>query len=250
MSVLQTKKLKKTFNGVAVVDGVSLKIEAGKIISLIGPNGSGKSTTINLITGMIPVDSGEIVIEKRTHLSSIKPEEIAAYGITRTFQNVQVFEQMTVLDNILLVLTERNVFSSLFERHKQYHLDIAEKVLKRLDIWNKRNDMVENLSYGQRKLLEIARVIAMGERTDGETKILFFDEPYAGLFPEMVKLVTKIIKELRDEGKAIVLVEHNMELIRELSDYVYVLDAGKHLKQGNVEEVLLDKDVIEAYLGK
>ena len=249
MSVLQTHNLKKTFNGVTVVDGVSIKIEQGKIISLIGPNGSGKSTTINLITGMIPMDDGEIVIEKHTKLSSIKPTDIAQYGITRTFQNIEVFEQMTLLDNILLVLTERNVFSSLFERHGKYHLDIAEKVLKRLDIWQKRNDMVENLSYGQRKLLEIARVIAMGERTDGETKILFFDEPYAGLFPEMVKLVTKIIKELRDEGKAIVLVEHNMDLIRELSDYVYVLDAGKHLKQGKVNQVLSDKDVIEAYLG-
>lgn len=249
MSLLSTKKLKKTFNGVPVVNDVSLKIEAGKITSLIGPNGSGKSTTINLVTGMIPMDLGEIIIEKNTILSSIKSEDIASYGITRTFQNIEVFEQMTVLDNILLVLTERNVFASLFERHGSYHLNIAEKVLKRLGIWNKRNGMVENLSYGQRKLLEIARVIAMGERTDGETKIIFFDEPYAGLFPEMVKLVTKIIKELRDEGKAIVLVEHNMDLIRELSDYVYVLDAGKHLKKGNVTEVLEDDKVIEAYLG-
>lgn len=247
--MLQTHNLKKTFNGVTVVDDVSIKIQASKITSLIGPNGSGKSTTINLITGMIPLDEGEIVIQKNTKLSSIKSEDVASYGMTRTFQNVEVFEQMTLLDNILLVLTERNVFASLFERHNAYHLDIAEKVLKRLDIWDKRNDMVENLSYGQRKLLEIARVIAMGERTDGETKIIFFDEPYAGLFPEMVKLVTKIIKELRDEGKAIVLVEHNMDLIRELSDYTYVLDAGKHLKQGEVNDVLANKKVIEAYLG-
>jgi ABC-type branched-subunit amino acid transport system ATPase component len=249
MSLLQTKNLKKIFNGVPAVDDVSINIEPGKITSLIGPNGSGKSTTINLITGMIPIDSGNIIIEKNTKLSKIKPEEIAGYGITRTFQNVEVFEQMTVLDNILLVLTERNVFASLFERHQKYHLDIAEKVLKRLSIWEKRNDVVEILSYGQRKLLEIARVIAIGERSDGETKIIFFDEPYAGLFPEMVTLVTKIIKELRKEGKAIVFVEHNMDLIRELSDYVYVLDAGKHLAEGNVKEVLNDKKVIEAYLG-
>ncbi|MCA9352472.1 ATP-binding cassette domain-containing protein [Patescibacteria group bacterium] len=249
MSILETKQLHKTFNGVPVVNGVSLSIESGKITSLIGPNGSGKSTTINLITGMIPFDGGAVVIEKGTILSRIQPNQIASYGITRTFQNVEVFEQMTALDNILLVLTERNVFSSLFEKHTQYHLDIAERVMKRLDIWEKRNDMVENLSYGQRKLLEIARVIAMGERTDGETKVLFFDEPYAGLFPEMVKLVTTILKELRDEGKAIILVEHNMDLIRELSDYVYVLDAGKHLKEGSVDNVLSDQQVIEAYLG-
>jgi branched-chain amino acid transport system ATP-binding protein len=249
MPILQTHNLKKTFNGVTVVDDISIRIKAGKITSLIGPNGSGKSTTINLITGMVPMDAGEIVIEKNTKLSSIKSTEIASYGITRTFQNVEVFEQMTLIDNLLVVLTERNVFASLFERHGQYHLDIAEKVLKRFDIWQKRNDLVENLSYGQRKLLEIARVIAMGERTDGETKILFFDEPYAGLFPEMVKMVTKIIKELRDEGKAIVLVEHNMDLIRELSDYVYVLDAGKNLKEGEVGDVLGDKKVIKAYLG-
>ncbi|OGI83397.1 hypothetical protein A2997_01585 [Candidatus Nomurabacteria bacterium RIFCSPLOWO2_01_FULL_36_10b] len=249
MSLLSTHKLKKIFNGVSAVNGVSLSFEPGKITSVIGPNGCGKTTMINLITGMMPFDDGNITIGEHTKIDNMPAYDVATYGITRTFQQPRLFEQMTVLDNILVVLTERNVFKSLFERHDKYHIDIAEKILRRVDIFEKKDNLAVNLSYGQRKLLEIARVIAMGERTDGESHILFFDEPFAGLFPEMVKLVSSILKELRDEGKAVVLVEHNMDLIRELSDHVYVLDAGEHLAEGTAKDVFSNRGVIEAYLG-
>jgi len=250
MSILATKNLEKHFDGVHAVDHLSLQFEPGNVTSLIGPNGSGKSTLINTITGMHTADGGNIFVGDKTVLARMVPWDNPTYEITRTFQDVRLFEQMTVLDNILVVLTERNVGGALFEKHKAFHLEKAEEVLERVGLSPKKNELASGLSYGQRKLLEIARVLAMTHSQTGEAEIFFFDEPFAGLFPEMVKIVTSVIKELRDKGKTIILVEHNMDLIRELSDHVIVLDAGKLLAEGSPEEVLSRKDVIEAYLGE
>ncbi len=243
MIALEVKKMKKYFGGVKAVDGLSLQFEKGKITSLIGPNGAGKSTMVNLMTAMYPPDAGKMIISGVT-LEKWKSYDMPTYGVTRTFQNIRLFEQMSVLDNILVVLTERGVFRSLFERHGELHLKQAEEILKRVDLWKKRDDKAEDLSYGQRKLLEIGRAIAM------DADIYFFDEPFAGLFKEMVKIVVSILKELRDQGKAVMLIEHNMDLIRELSDHVVVVDAGKFFAEGGAEEVLSRKDVAEAYLGE
>ena len=250
MSILETKQLTKRFGGVVAINKLSISFELGKITGIIGPNGSGKSTLINTLTGMVPMNSGEIIIDDSEHLQNIKAHEVPIFGMTRTFQDVKLFEQMPVLDNILVVLTERNVWNSIFERHSLFHLGKAEEVLKKVGLWEKRNELAKNLSYGQRKLLEIARVLAMIHSGSGDINVIFLDEPFAGLFPEMIKTVTIIIKELRDQGKAIVLVEHNIDLIRELSDRVYVLDSGELLAEGKPTEVLSRKDVMEAYLGE
>ena len=250
MSILATKNLEKYFDGVHAVDHLSLQFEPGKVTSLIGPNGSGKSTLINTITGIHKMDGGTIVVGGKTTLTKVIPYDIPTYEITRTFQDVRLFEQMTVLDNILVVLTERVIGEALFEKHKGFHLEKAKEVLNRVGLWEKRDELASGLSYGQRKLLEIARVLAMTHSPTGEAEIFFFDEPFAGLFPEMVKIVTSVIKELRDRGKTIILVEHNMDIIRDLSDYIFVLDAGKLLAEGKPEEVLAKKEVIEAYLGE
>jgi branched-chain amino acid transport system ATP-binding protein len=244
MKYIKTQSIVKNFGGVHAVDQLSISIEAGKITGIIGPNGSGKTTLVHLLTGVTPIDGGTVQIGAHTTLTRVKAHEISDYGLTRTFQNIRLFEQITVLDNILVVLTERGVFRSIFERHNQFHLDQTEEVLKRVGLWDKRNELAENLSYGQRKLLEIARALAM------KSEIYLFDEPFAGLFPEMVKIVTSILKELRDHGKTVVLIEHNMELIRELSDQVIVMDAGKLLAEGKPKEVLSKRDVVEAYLGE
>ncbi len=244
MDILQTKHLYKHFDGVTAVDRLSLSFEKGNITSVIGPNGSGKSTLINLLSGFIPFDSGEVVIAGKETLSKIKPYESRELGITRTFQDVRLFEQMPVIDNILVVLTERSVFGALFEKHGKLHLAKAEEVLNRVGLWEKRHALAKNLSYGQRKLLEIARVLAMNP------DIIFFDEPFAGLFPEMLKVVVSVMKELRQQEKTQILVEHNMELIRELSDHLVVLDAGGLLAEGKPSEVLAKREVIEAYLGE
>jgi ABC-type branched-subunit amino acid transport system ATPase component len=244
MIILETKNLTKRFDGVRAVDRLSIEIKKGKITSIIGPNGSGKTTLVNLLSGMLSIDKGAIMINGAQKLNKIQSYQISFYGITRTFQDVRLFEQMTVLDNILVVLTERNVSSSLFEKHQEYHLKKAEEVLQKIGLWEKRNQLAVNLSYGQRKLLEIARVLGM------EAEIILFDEPFAVLFPEMVKIVSGIIEELKQKGKTIILIEHNMDLIRELSDHVFVMDEGKLLAGGKPNKVLEKREVVEAYLGE
>jgi ABC-type branched-subunit amino acid transport system ATPase component len=250
MPLLSTKNLTKNFDAVAAVNKLDISFEAGKITSIVGPNGSGKSTLINTLTGIHKIDGGEMVISSSTKLSRISTHEVPIYGITRTFQDVKLFEQMPVVDNILVVLTERSIWKALFEKHSALHLTKAEEVLKKVGLWEKRNELAKNLSYGQRKLLEVARILAMVHGGMGDINIIFLDEPFAGMFPEMIKIVVNVIKELRAQGKAVILVEHNMDLIRELSDYLYVMDSGELLAEGKPEEVLARRDVIEAYLGE
>lgn len=249
MPILSTKNLVKHFDGVQAVNKLSLNFESGKITGIIGPNGSGKSTLVNLLTGLISPDRGEIVVSGQM-LTKIVPHSVPFLGITRTFQDVKLFEQMPVLDNILVVLTERSIWSALFERHTAFHLEKAESVLKNVGLWEKRHELAKNLSYGQRKLLEIARVLAMNHSGTGDLEVILFDEPFAGLFPEMIKIVCSAMQELRMQGKAVILIEHNMELIRNLSDYLYVLDSGELLAEGKPDVVLARKDVVEAYLGE
>jgi len=243
MQILETKYLTKRFAGVEAVNNFSISIEKGKITSIIGPNGSGKTTLINTLSGTLQIDSGMIII-RGIAFKQVKAYEMSLYGITRTFQEVRLFEQMTILDNVLVVLTERNVFSALFESHSEYHVKKAQEALENVGLWEKRNRLALNLSYGQRKLLEIARALAMN------AEIYLLDEPFAGLFPEMIKVVTSIMRQLREEKKAIILIEHNMEVIRELSDYIFVMDSGKLLAQGKPNEVLKKREIIEAYLGE
>lgn len=243
MIALETKHLVKHFGGVKAVDGLSLKIEKGKVTSLIGPNGAGKTTMVNLMTGMMSFDSGKLVISG-LELDHIRSFDVPTYGMTRTFQNIRLFEQMSALDNVLVVLTERGSLRSLFEAHTEYHLKQAQEALERVGLWHKRDELAQDMSYGQRKLLEIARALAMN------AEIYFFDEPFAGLFKEMVKIVKSVLVELREQGKTILLIEHNMDLIRELSDHVIVVDAGTFFAEGNAKEVLSRKDVAEAYLGE
>ena len=250
MPILRTENIRKSFGGVHAVDGVSISFVPGKITGVIGPNGSGKSTMVNLLTGMIPFDSGVVCVGEHTRLKHIHPYDLPDFGITRTFQDIRLFEQMPVLDNILVVITSRNVIGSLFERHKKYHLDIAEKVLKQVGLWDKRESLAHDLSYGQRKLLEIARVLALDEDGQGTLHTVLFDEPFAGLFPEMIKIVSETLSLLRAQGKTVVLIEHNMDIIRELSDHVIVLDSGKVIAEGTPAEALAQHNVIEAYLGK
>ncbi len=239
---LETKAISKHFGAVKAVDQLSMSIFSEWITCIVGPNGSGKSTLINLLSGMLPIDEGIVVIDT-VGIRVLKAHETPDHGITRTFQEVRLFDQITVWDNIMIGLTERCLFPSLLERTKPRHQERAEGILRSVGMWEKRDAMAGDLSYGQRKLLEIGRVMAL------DVKIYLFDEPFAGLFPRMLERVKDILKEMRRQKRTVIFVSHNMDIVRELSDHIFVLDSGTLLAVGEVDEVLGRSTVIDAYLG-
>jgi ABC-type branched-subunit amino acid transport system ATPase component len=251
MNALEVHHITKSFGGVRAVDDCSLVLPRGRITAIIGPNGSGKSTLVNVISGMIPFESGVIQAgDRKTH--RLLPEDAPMYGIARTFQEVRVFEQMTVEDNITIVLTPRSAFASLRrDGNKAHHDHLTDSLLAAVGLADARRKLASDLSYGQRKLLEVARILAMTKTDEGYRIGMFlFDEPFAGLFPYMVSRIAESMRMLRDDGKAVLLVEHNMELVRSLADEVVVMDCGRVLAKGIPDEVLSRRDVIEAYLGE
>ena len=239
---LQTDGISKHFGAVRAVDDLSLSIPRQGTTSIVGPNGSGKSTLVNLLSGVLPLDGGMVIIDG-VGLRVVHAHETPDHGLTRTFQEVRLFDQITVWDNIMVVLTERNLFSSLLERVRPANRRKAQDILESVGMWEKRDSLAMELSYGQRKLLEIGRAMAMDVQT------YLFDEPFAGLFPQMLERVKDIMKQMRTDGNTIVFVSHNMDIVRELSDRIIVLDSGTLLAAGDVEPVLGSAEVIEAYLG-
>ena len=239
---LETVDISKHFGSVRAVDELTVSIPKKGMTSIVGPNGSGKSTLINLLTGTLPLDGGMVIIDGAV-LKEVKAHDNPVHGITRTFQEVRLFDQMTVWNNVMVVLTKRGLFPALFERTKPVHREKTAAVLEDVDLWEKRNDLAMNLSYGQRKLLGIGRAMAMGVRT------MMFDEPFAGLFPQMLEKMKGLMNQMREDGNTIILISHNMDIVRELPDHLIVLDSGKLLAQGDVHEVLSRPEVIEAYLG-
>ena len=239
---IQTIGITKEFGGVKALDDVTLTIPIFGITSIVGPNGSGKSTLVNLLTGVLPYDQGIVKIETNS-FSVIHAHETPKLGITRTFQEVRLFDQMTVWDNLMVVLTNRKLWASMIERSKTEHRQKTEEILKQVGMWEKRDSMAEDLSYGQRKLLEIGRAMAL------EVQVYILDEPFAGLFPQMLERVKDLLRDLRASGRTVVFISHNMDIVRELSDYIIVLESGKFLMSGEVEDVLTQPEVIRAYLG-
>lgn len=239
---LETVEVAKHFGGVHAVDGLSIAIPRGQITCVVGPNGSGKSTLINLLSGLLPLDGGIVVVDG-VRLRVVKPHETPGLGIARTFQEVRLFDQISVWDNIMVVLTERRLLPALFERARNSQRERAEQVLRSVGMWEKRRSLAMDLSYGQRKLLEIGRAMALNVNT------YLFDEPFAGLFPQMLERAKDIVRRMRSEGRTILFISHNMDIVRELSDHLIVMDSGKLLTEGNAEEVLARSEVIEAYLG-
>ncbi len=239
---LETQSISKHFGAVHAVDELSLSIPRQGTTSIVGPNGSGKSTLVNLLSGVLPLDGGMVIIDGEG-LRVVKAHETPGHGLTRTFQEVRLFDQITVWDNIMVVLTERRLFPSLFERAKSANRQKAQRILENVGMWDKRDALAMNLSYGQRKLLEIGRAMAMDVNT------YLFDEPFAGLFPQMLEVVKDIMKQMRADGHTIVFISHNMDIVRELSDRIIVLDSGSLLAAGEVDTVLNSEEVIEAYLG-
>ncbi len=239
---IETVEISKHFDAVRAVDELSVSIPKTGITSIVGPNGSGKSTLVNLLSGTLPLDGGIVIIDG-VGLRVVKAHESPQHGVTRTFQEVRLFDQISARDNIMVVLTERRLVPSLFERARSNHRERTERILKQVGMWEKREAMAGELSYGQRKLLEIGRAMAMDAQT------YLFDEPFAGLFPQMLERVKEIVIGMRDQGHTLIFISHNMDIVRELPDHLIVLDSGKLLTEGEVHDVLSREEVIKAYLG-
>lgn len=248
--MLELRKITKSFGGLVAVNEVSMFFSRGKITGLIGPNGAGKTTIFNLISGFLKPNSGSITLEGK-RIDGLPPWEIANLGVGRLFQDVRVFGKLTSLENVLLAKTPQpgeNPLISLLRRRKvleaeRENMERTEKWLEFVGLWEQRDTLAENLSYGQQKLLTIARLL------NGDFKVLLLDEPTAGVHPRMIKSILDVIRRLTDEGKTVIVTEHNMEVITEISDWVYFLNEGKVVSFGLPQEVLGDPEVRRTYIG-
>lgn len=255
MSVLTVTNLYKKFGGIHAVKDISLKIEDGEIVGLIGPNGAGKTTFFNLLTGMYPPSAGAIFydLDLKVTTKYLKPHKIAHYGISRTFQNIRLFQNMSVLDNVLIGFHNRLKYRvvaalfklpSYFKSEKYYHQE-AIKLLDKFNLLDKKDELAKNLPYGDQRRLEIARALA------AKPKLLLLDEPAAGMNPRETNELQDLIRWIRKEfDLTIILIEHDMSLIMNLCERIYVFNYGNLVACGTPEEVQGDEKVIKAYLGE
>ena len=251
MALLEVKQLTKHFGGLTAVGDVTLELNEGELVGLIGPNGAGKTTLFNLLTGVYEPSEGTVTLDGHL-LNGKAPYKIASLGLGRTFQNIRLFKDLTVLDNVLIAFAnhhKQHVFASFLRLPVFYksEKELKAKALELLKIFDLDGDaetLAKNLPYGQQRRLETVRALAT------EPKILFLDEPAAGMNPQETAELTELIRRIKDEFKiTIMLIEHDMNLVMEVTERIYVLEYGRLIAQGTPDEIKTNKRVIEAYLG-
>lgn len=271
--VLQINDVTMQFGGVVAVNNLTMHIDKGEIVALIGPNGAGKTTAFNVVTGVYQPTNGEVFLNgeviasgfpkgkmkelyagenngKYTKMVTNTPDKITKKGIARTFQNIRLFKNLTVLDNVLIAKHMRmkgNIFTDTFrinlKEEKQMRAD-SEELLKIVDLYDVRNEIATSLPYGKQRHLEIARALAT------DPSLLLLDEPAAGMNPFETDELTAFIRKVRDDfDLTVFLIEHHMNLVMDISDRIYVIDFGKQIAEGTPSEIQRNQKVIDAYLG-
>ena len=251
MALLEVKQLTKHFGGLTAVGDVTLELNEGELVGLIGPNGAGKTTLFNHLTGVYEPSEGTVTLDGHL-LNGKTPYKIAALGLSRTFKNIRLFKDLTVLENVLIAFSnhhKQHVLASFlrlpaFYKNEEELKSKALDLLKIFDLDDDANTLAKNLAYGQQRRLEIVRALAT------EPKILFLDEPAAGMNPQETAELTELIRRIKDEFKiTIMLIEHDMNLVMEVTERIYVLEYGRLIAHGTPDEIKNNKRVIEAYLG-
>ena len=251
MKMLEINNLSKNFGGLSAVLGVDINLNEGDLVGLIGPNGAGKTTIFNLLTGVYPISEGKIsfrensLVNKKTHV-------IANKGITRTFQNIRLFKNLSVLDNVKIGMHKKcnyGLLTSFFRLPKFYKQEeqvreLSLQLLEEVGLADKFETIAENLSYGQQRRLEIARALAT------QPQLLLLDEPAAGMNPQESQELIELIKNIKKKyNLTVLLIEHDMSVVMNVCERIYVLDYGSIIAEGRPEEIKTNKRVIEAYLG-
>jgi branched-chain amino acid transport system ATP-binding protein len=250
MNLLSTHRLVKNFGGLCAVNNVSFDVEEGSISGLIGPNGAGKTTVFNLITGIYAPDQGEIVFAGKS-IARRRPYRIVSMGIARTFQTIRLFQNLSVLENVLAgchLHLRSGIFSSLLHTpgqrsEERQALDDSLKIIEFVGLTGLENTLSKNLSYGNQRLLEIARALATRPR------LLILDEPAGGMNDRETAQLVSLVRVIRDGGITVLLIEHDMTLVMEVCENIVVLEYGSKISEGPPDVIRKDKRVIEAYLG-
>ena len=255
--ILQVNALTMDFGGLRALDSLDLEIHQGEIVALIGPNGAGKTTFFNCLTGIYPPTEGEMLIRppdlKTKKLNGLKPNHVTAAGLARTFQNIRLFQNMTVLENVMIgrhCRTSAGIVGAIVKSRSTRNeenkiIEDSYAVLEKIGLVEFVNEYAKNLPYGAQRRLEIARAMAT------EPFLLLLDEPAAGMNPLETRELDELIVRIRDrEGITILLIEHDMKLVMSLSDRIFVVDYGKKIAQGTPDEIKNNPAVIKAYLGE
>lgn len=249
--ILKIDDITQKFGGLTALSHIRIDIHPGEILGVIGPNGAGKTTLFNLITGIYRPSEGRILLNGQD-ITGKKPYQIAELGISRTFQNIRLFRKMTVLENVMAgrhIRTKSNLIDAVFKtarsrREEQEGEERALEILKFMGLDSLRYHLAESLPYGAQRKLEIARALAT------DPKLLLLDEPAAGMNEQETEELMSIIRQLREDGYTILLIEHDMKFVMNICHRIYVLDYGVQIAEGVPEEIKINERVIEAYLGK
>lgn len=251
MHLIEVNGVSKRFGGLKAVSDLTFRLGRGEIKGIIGPNGAGKTTVFNLISGILRIDSGEILF-RGIPLHRLRPHQIAYLGISRTFQNLQLFDNMTVIENVMVGLhtkTRSEIFHALFKlpgsrEEERLIFKRAYETLQLVNMESRALEMVSGLPYGEQKLVEVARSLV------SDPELIMLDEPVSGLNAREIERLADLIRKVNEQGKTILIVEHNMRFVMNICDGVLVLNYGELIAEGDPSQIVENPDVISAYLGE